>query len=106
MENTGKKKAKKKTTDKQPIAPVGNAKPTSHKLKLRNTRSSDYESIKEIMDMVYSNAGGAWKREEFLSQLEHFPEGQFCIEDNGILVAAVVSIIVKYSNFGDRHTYD
>ncbi|MBK7056696.1 MAG: bifunctional GNAT family N-acetyltransferase/carbon-nitrogen hydrolase family protein [Leptospiraceae bacterium] len=106
MENTGKKKAKKKTTDKQPIAPVGNAKPTSHKLKLRNTRSSDYESIKEIMDMVYSNAGGAWKREEFLSQLEHFPEGQFCIEDNGILVAAVVSMIVKYSNFGDRHTYD
>ena len=105
MENQ-KKKSKNKTEDKKNTKPVSKKKPTSLKLKLRNTRPSDFESIKEIMDMVYSNAGGTWKKEEFLSQLEHFPEGQFCIEDNGKLVAAVVSMIVKYSNFGDKHTYD
>ena len=56
--------------------------------------------------MVYSNAGGAWTEKEFASQLSKFPEGQFCIEDNGKLVAAVVSLIIDYSKFGDKHTYD
>ena len=60
MENTEKKKSKKKTSDKKPVPPVKKIKPTSLKLKLRNTRSSDYQSIKEIMDMVYSNAGGVF----------------------------------------------
>ena len=59
----------------------------SHKIKLRNTQLNDYESIKEIMNLVYSNAGGTWTKEEFTSQLLKFPEGQFCIEDNGKLVA-------------------
>ncbi|HNI25244.1 MAG TPA: GNAT family N-acetyltransferase, partial [Leptospiraceae bacterium] len=77
-----------------------------HKLRLRNTQLSDYEDIREIMDQVYSNAGGTWSREEFASQLSRFPEGQFCIENNGKLVAAVVSMIIKYSDFGDKHTYD
>jgi predicted amidohydrolase/ribosomal protein S18 acetylase RimI-like enzyme len=78
----------------------------SHKIKLRNTLITDYDSIKEIMTLVYSNAGGTWSKEEFASQLSKFPEGQFCIEDNGKLVAAVVSMVVRYSDFGDKHTYD
>ncbi|MBP7281621.1 MAG: bifunctional GNAT family N-acetyltransferase/carbon-nitrogen hydrolase family protein [Leptospiraceae bacterium] len=100
-----KKKNTEKKTGKQPIQKPAK-KPPNLKLKLRNTRSSDYEDIRNIMDAVYSNAGGTWKKEEFISQLERFPEGQFCIEDNGKLVAAVVSMIVRYSNFGDKHTYD
>lgn len=79
---------------------------SKHKLRLRNTQLSDYEDIREIMDQVYSNAGGTWSREEFASQLSRFPDGQFCIENNGKLVAAVVSMIIKYSDFGDKHTYD
>ena len=100
------KKSKKKSSSESITKGNTKLKPANHKLKLRNTNFSDYETIKEIMDTVYSNAGGAWSKEEFLSQLEHFPEGQFCIEDNGKLVAAVVSMIVKYSNFGDKHTYN
>ena len=96
------KKSKKKSSSESITKGNTKLKPANHKLKLRNTNFSDYETIKEIMDTVYSNAGGAWSKEEFLSQLEHFPEGQFCIEDNGKLVAAVVSMIVKYSNFGDK----
>lgn len=78
----------------------------AHKLKLRNTQPSDYENYRAIMNMVYSNAGGAWGKKEFTSQLNKFPEGQFCIEDNGKLVAAVVSVIIDYNKFGDKHTYD
>jgi predicted amidohydrolase/GNAT superfamily N-acetyltransferase len=77
-----------------------------HRLKLRNIRLSDYEPIREIMDMVYAKVGGAWTKKELTNLLRVFPEGQICIEDRGKLVAAALSIIVDYSNYGDQHTYD
>ncbi len=79
--------------------------PIEHRLKLRNTRLSDYEDIREIMDRVYPTMQGAWTQEQFESQITRFPEGQICIEDNGKVVAASVSLIVTYSRYGDKHTY-
>lgn len=76
-----------------------------HKLELRNTLLSDYEDIKEIMDLVYSNLGGAWTKRQFAAQLMRFPEGQICIEDNGKVVAAAISMVVDYAKFGDSHSY-
>ncbi|MEM7182852.1 MAG: bifunctional GNAT family N-acetyltransferase/carbon-nitrogen hydrolase family protein [Spirochaetota bacterium] len=58
------------------------------------------------MNLVYPNAGGAWREQEFLSQIENFAEGQICIEDNGKVVAAAVSVVVNYKDYGDKHTYD
>ena len=77
-----------------------------HRLKLRNTRLTDYPALKEIMDLVYDNAGGAWTRKHVESQLTRFPEGQICIEDNGRVVAAVISLIVDYKKYGDYHTHN
>ncbi|KAA9345847.1 bifunctional GNAT family N-acetyltransferase/carbon-nitrogen hydrolase family protein [Adhaeribacter soli] len=79
---------------------------SEHKLILRTLRVSDYKAIKEIMDMVYSNLGGSWTQKEFSALLKHFPEGQICIEDKGRVVAGALSIIVKYSDYGDKHTYE
>ncbi|HOW63175.1 MAG TPA: GNAT family N-acetyltransferase, partial [Candidatus Contendobacter sp.] len=79
--------------------------PVQHRLKLRNLRLSDYGDIREIMDLVYQNMDGAWTREQFASQIARFPEGQICIEDNGKVVAAAISLLVDYSHYGDRHTY-
>lgn len=80
-------------------------KEVEHRLHLRTVNMSDYEDIKEIMDRVYSHAGGSWTRKEFKSMLKYFPQGQICIEDNGKVVAAAFSLIVAYSKFGDNHTY-
>src|SRR5688572_412382 len=77
-----------------------------HKLILRTLKLSDYNSIKEIMELVYSNLGGSWTRKQFSALLKKFPEGQICIEDKGVVIAGALSIIVKYSDFGDKHTYD
>lgn len=79
--------------------------PVQHRLKLRNTRLSDYEDIREIMNLVYPTMGGAWTREQFASQIARFPEGQICIEDNGKVVASAISLIVDYARYGDKHTY-
>ncbi|KAB7623717.1 bifunctional GNAT family N-acetyltransferase/carbon-nitrogen hydrolase family protein [Alkalilimnicola sp. S0819] len=77
-----------------------------HHLKLRNLRLSDYEDVRHIMNAVYKGMGGAWTRKEFAAQINRFPEGQICIEDNGRVVAGAISLIVNYRRYGDQHTYD
>jgi predicted amidohydrolase/ribosomal protein S18 acetylase RimI-like enzyme len=77
-----------------------------HRLKLRTIRLSDYEDVREIMNMVYAQVGGAWTKKELTSLLKVFPEGQICVEDNGKLVAAAMSLVVNYEEYGDQHTYD
>ena len=76
------------------------------KLRLRNLKLGDYPVIKKIMDRVYPGMGGAWPRKKYQAMLKTFPEGQICIEDNGVAVAAAFSVIVDYDKFGDEHTYD
>ncbi|MBC7450278.1 MAG: GNAT family N-acetyltransferase, partial [Cytophagales bacterium] len=87
-----------KIKDKENSAP-------EHKLKIRNIKQTDYDDIYEIMEFVYSDIGGSWTKKEFRSHLKYFPEGQICIEDNGRVVAAAFSLIVNYSKYGDKHTY-
>ncbi len=79
---------------------------SEHKLHLRHLQISDYQNLKNIMDQVYSGFGGAWPEKKFRSQLKIFPEGQICIENHGVVVAAAFSVIVDYHKFGDRHTYE
>jgi predicted amidohydrolase/ribosomal protein S18 acetylase RimI-like enzyme len=77
----------------------------AHKLVLRQLRRNDFKAIHGIMEKVYSNMEGAWSQDEYNALLKKFPEGQICIEDNGLVVAAALAIIVDYSKFGDKHTY-
>jgi predicted amidohydrolase len=50
--------------------------------------------------------GDYWTREEFISHLARFPQGQICIEDKGKVVAAALSLIIDFSRYGDNHTYN
>jgi len=76
-----------------------------HRLLLRNIDEGDYAAIEEIMSRVYAGLGGSWTVAELNNLLKAFPDGQICIEDNGKLVAAALSLVVDYQKFGDRHTY-
>ncbi|MGH8128088.1 MAG: GNAT family N-acetyltransferase [Gammaproteobacteria bacterium] len=78
-----------------------------HRLRLRHLRPEDYADLKAAMDHIYSGPlGGAISQDRFQAQLGRFPDGQICIEDNGRVVAAALSLIVDYEQFGDIHTYD
>jgi len=82
------------------------AESDTHRLVLRQTRIDDYADIAEIMERVYAgDLAGAWTREQFESQIRRFPEGQLCIEDNGKVVAAAISLRVRYSRWGHDHRY-
>ncbi len=77
-----------------------------HKLRIRNIRMSNYDEIETIMHQAYSGMGGAWTRDEVSRLLEIFPAGQICIEDNGQVVAAALTLVVDYSTIEDDHSYD
>jgi len=78
----------------------------SHRLILRQTTLDDYDDIAVIMEKVYPGSlDGAWNRAQFESQIQRFPEGQICIEDNGKVVAAAISMVVKYTRWGHDHRY-
>ncbi len=79
---------------------------SDHKLTLRTLKASDYSDVKEIMDRVYGAMGGAWEKDQFHAMVERFPQGQICIEDRGKVVAAALSLIISYHEFGVRHTYE
>lgn len=75
-------------------------------LQLRLLRKSDYPAIKSIMDRVYlGDLDGAWAEDQYQAMLNAFPDGQFGIEDNGTIVAAALSHIVNYDDWGDKHRY-
>jgi predicted amidohydrolase/GNAT superfamily N-acetyltransferase len=75
-----------------------------HKLILRNISPKDYSEIEGILNLVSSNVQNL-SRENFFNLIQFFPEGQFCIEDNGKVVAFSFSLVVKYSDFTDKHNF-
>ena len=102
--NAGKRSAKAQDTSPS-LGSEAPKKELPHRIRIRNTRLSDFPAIKRLMDRVYSQAGGAWTREQFASQLSRFPEGQLCLLDRGKVVAAIISLVVDYKKFGDFHSH-
>ncbi|MFO8022325.1 MAG: GNAT family N-acetyltransferase, partial [Perlabentimonas sp.] len=79
---------------------------TDIRVNLRHLEIEDYLHLKEAMQKAYSESDGLhWKIEEIRNLLTLFPDGQLCIEVNGVVVACALSIIVDYKKFGDNHTY-
>ncbi|MEP7274115.1 MAG: carbon-nitrogen hydrolase, partial [Acidobacteriota bacterium] len=57
---------------------------------VRRLRPDDFESIVALQRRCFPGME-PWTKEQFDSQLEIFPEGQFCVEHQGRLVASASS---------------
>jgi len=79
--------------------------PGGHDLKLRQLVIADYPALKRLMDRVYPDLGGAWREHTIAHLLRSFAPGQFCIEDNGVVVAVSLTIRVNYNRFSNPHRY-
>lgn len=75
-------------------------------LKLREISLEDYQELASLMNKVYPDLGGAWPESIIEQLMQLFPEGQLCIEDNGVLVAAALAIKVSYDRFSNPHKYE
>ncbi len=69
-------------------------------------KMKDYEEIKNAMQEAYSNMPEVyWKEHHIRALIEKFPEGQVGIKVDNELAGCALSIIVNYSEFDDKHTY-
>ncbi|RMF15362.1 MAG: GNAT family N-acetyltransferase [Candidatus Dadabacteria bacterium] len=80
----------------------------TQRIELRRLEPEDYAALREATIAAYGDAidEAAWSPEQFRRLLSLFPEGQFCVEVDGRIAAAALSIVVRYERFGDDHTYD
>ncbi|WP_148252909.1 bifunctional GNAT family N-acetyltransferase/carbon-nitrogen hydrolase family protein [Aidingimonas lacisalsi] len=75
-------------------------------LNLRNLASEDYPQLKQLMDSVYEDLGGAWPKLTIDKLISEFPDGQIVIEDDGRLVGVALTALVDYDEFSNPHKYD
>ncbi|MGZ5281766.1 MAG: bifunctional GNAT family N-acetyltransferase/carbon-nitrogen hydrolase family protein [Bacteroidia bacterium] len=73
-------------------------------VEVRKLLFSDYEELKTSMQASYSN-NAYWGEHHIKKLLSIFPDGQIAITVDGKVVGTALSIIVKYDDFGDDHTY-
>lgn len=73
-------------------------------LTLRHTRLEDVPLIVETQNRVYPTIGG-WSRAQLESQIEVFPQGQVVAYIGKRFVGAASSLIVKWDDFGQHHTW-
>jgi predicted amidohydrolase/ribosomal protein S18 acetylase RimI-like enzyme len=71
---------------------------------LRNTRIEDYDAIRDMAERCFPGMQ-PWGRDQIESQLRFFPEGQFCIEIEGRVVASANSLIVDFDDYESWHNW-
>ncbi|MDP1660487.1 MAG: GNAT family N-acetyltransferase [Phycisphaerales bacterium] len=75
------------------------------KLIVRNTRVEDYDELVALQLRCFPGMA-TWSVEQIRSQLRVFPEGQFCIEFNGRIVASANSLIVDFEQHENWHDWE
>jgi ribosomal protein S18 acetylase RimI-like enzyme len=71
---------------------------------IRNSRPEDAKRIAELARLCFDPPEIAFSEDNFLSQIEHFPEGQFCVEHNGEIIGSCSSVIVNIEEYPKYHT--
>lgn len=67
---------------------------------------SDYQELKDAMIEAYpSMPDSYWEEKHIKSLIRRFPDGQVVVKVNGQIAGCALSLIVDYSKFDDRHTY-
>ncbi|WP_102347539.1 bifunctional GNAT family N-acetyltransferase/carbon-nitrogen hydrolase family protein [Bacillus sp. Marseille-P3661] len=72
---------------------------------IRNIIETDIDDILNLQKICFPNME-PWKREHLLSHLEHFPEGQFCVEYDGNIIGSCSSLLINFDEYDDQHTWD
>lgn len=76
------------------------------RLSIRNIEKTDYPGVKQLMDLVYSDIGGAWPEHTIDKLINEFHDGQICLIDHDQVVGIALAVRVDYVRFSNPHTYD
>ena len=94
----------KRTRKRRPAKPKLDLREFETKVVVRQVREDDYDKIVALQLRCFPTML-PWGREQFLSQLEHFPEGQVCVEFEGDIVASSCSLILDFDLYSDWHDW-
>ena len=72
---------------------------------VRPLQTADFEAVAELQSKCFPGMTG-WSRDQFLSQLATFPEGQIGVEVDGRLVASSSSLVVDYDPHLEWHNWE
>lgn len=76
------------------------------KIEIQNLKIEHYKQLIEVMKASYPDwQGSLWTLYSIEKLLKIFPEGQFVVMADDHVVGTAFSIIVRYDDFGDNHTY-
>lgn len=71
---------------------------------IRNSSPEDAKRIADLARLCFDPPEIAFSKDNFESQIEHFPEGQFCVEYNGEIIGSCSSVIVNMEDYPKYHT--
>ncbi len=74
------------------------------KIRVRPLRKSDYSRIVELQKLSFPRMK-PWTREQFESQLSVFPEGQICVDLDGVPIASSSSLVVDFDLYHEWHDW-
>jgi len=74
------------------------------KVHLRPVRIEDFDQLVALQLLCFPGMQ-TWGRDHIESQLEVFPEGQFCIEYEGAVVASCSTLMLDYDDYEDWHDW-
>lgn len=75
------------------------------RIRVRRLGEADFERLRELGTLCFPKME-PWTREQFLTQLQVFPEGQICVEYEGEIVASSSSLLVEYDLVSDWHDWE
>src|SRR5271165_6160872 len=82
-----------------------NLKKFEKNIVMRPLRLADWPDVVALQQRCFPGMD-TWTREQYLSQLSLFPEGQICVEYQGELVASSGSLILDFELYKDWHNFD
>ncbi len=71
---------------------------------IRNITMQDYDQLVQLQLHCFPGMK-PWTKEQMESQLQIFPEGQFCVEYEGRIVASSSSLIIDFDLYSLEHTW-
>jgi len=74
------------------------------RLIVRPVRLDDVDALKELGAKCFPGLG-TWQSDQIESQLRYYPDGQICIELDGVLVASSTSLIVDFDDYQTWHSW-
>jgi len=74
------------------------------RIRLRGLTLEDFDAIVEMQLLCFPTMK-PWLKEQIISQLERFPQGQLCIEVDGVVAASCSTLIINTDDHEDWHDW-